>query len=192
MGHPILRAKALPVPQGEIASPGVQGLIDDMFETMREYSGIGLAAPQVHQPLRIFVAGVREAGSTAPFTDDEDMPLVVLVNPEIVPEGDETESGWEGCLSIPDIRGIVPRAARIVVRAFDRTGRPVEFAATGLPARVLQHEHDHLDGILFFDRMRSFESLSYMDEYRRHWATDEDDDDDDDDDDGDEDGDDER
>ena len=180
MGHPVLRAKALPISPTEVASPGVQRLIDDMFETMQEYAGIGLAAPQVHQPLRLFVAGLRESPVADLITDDEDMPYVALVNPEISVDGDEIESGWEGCLSIPDIRGLVSRPARIRVRALDRTGRPLEFGASGLPARVLQHELDHLDGILFFDRMRSFESLSYMDEYRRHWATDDDDDDDDD------------
>lgn len=179
MGHPVLRARALPIPPGEIASPGVQRLIDDMFETMREYSGIGLAAPQVHQSLRVFVAGLREGPITDPLGDDADMPLVALVNPEVTVDGDETESSWEGCLSIPDMRGLVPRPTRVRVRALDRTGSPVEFAASGFPARVLQHERDHLNGVLFFDRMVSLESLTYMDEYRRHWmeADDEDDDD---------------
>ncbi len=81
-------------------------------------------------------------------------------------------SGWEGCLSIPDIRGLVPRASRIRVKAYDRQGKAVEFEATGLPARVIQHETDHLDGVLFFDRMTSFESLTFIDEYRRYWMED--------------------
>lgn len=179
MGHPVLRARALPVPPDRIVSAGVQRLIDDMFETMHEYAGIGLAAPQVHQPLRLFVAGVREAALGDAIGDDEDMPLVALVNPEVAIDGDERVSGWEGCLSIPDIRGLVPRAPRIRVRAFDRTGRPVELSASGLPARVIQHETDHLDGVLFLDRMASFETLTYMDEYRRHWARDDDEDEDD-------------
>ncbi|HUL72180.1 MAG TPA: peptide deformylase [Vicinamibacterales bacterium] len=172
MGHPVLRAKARPVPPGEIASPGVQQLIDDLFETMREYSGIGLAAPQVHISARIFVAGVREAVVPAVMGDDE-MPLVALINPELTLRGPVSDEGWEGCLSIPDIRGLVPRAPEVHVRAYDRTGRRVEFAATGLPARVIQHEYDHLEGILFFDRMASFDSLAFMDEYRRYWAKDE-------------------
>jgi peptide deformylase len=176
MGHPVLRTKATPVPPAEIASPGVQQLIDDLFETMREYGGIGLAAPQVHQSVRVFVAGLREAAVPPVMSDDEEMPFIVLVNPEITLRGPSTERGWEGCLSIPDIRGLVPRSSEVHVRAFDRRGRRVEFAATGLPARVIQHEFDHLDGILFFDRMDSYESLTFMDEYRRYWAKDEEDD----------------
>jgi len=172
MGHPVLRAKARPVPPGEIASPGVQQLIDDLFETMHEYSGIGLAAPQVHVSVRIFVAGVREAAVPAVMDDDE-MPLIALINPELTLRGPASDEGWEGCLSIPDIRGLVPRAPEVHVRAYDRTGRRIEFAAQGLPARVIQHEHDHLDGVLFFDRMASFDSLTFMDEYRRYWAKDE-------------------
>ncbi len=172
LGHPVLRAKALPVPPGEIRSPQIQQLIDDMFETMHEYGGIGLAAPQVHQGLRIFVAGVREAERVTPMDDDAGMPFVALVNPEIVPVGKSIDSGWEGCLSIPDIRGQVPRAASVRVRAYDRAGQRVDIDATGLPARVLQHEYDHLDGVLFFDRMTSFETLTFMDEFRRYWAAD--------------------
>jgi peptide deformylase len=173
MGHPVLRTKARPIPQHEIGSPQVQQLIDDMFETMEEYAGIGLAAPQVHQDLRIFVAGVRDIEVTSPMTDEHDMPFIALINPEITPSTDKVVEGWEGCLSIPDIRGLVPRAHDVRVRAYDRQGRRVEFAASGLPARVVQHENDHLDGVLFFDRMKSFESLTYMEEYRRYWAKDE-------------------
>ena len=167
MGHPVLRAKALPVPKDEIPSATVQRLIDDMFETMREYSGIGLAAPQVHAGVRIFVAGLRNAAVGPHVPDDEDMPYMALINPEISAVGTAATEGWEGCLSIPDIRGLVPRASEIRVQAFDRTGAKVSFVATGLPARVIQHETDHLDGVLFFDRMKSFESLSFMEEYRR-------------------------
>ncbi len=172
LGHPVLRAKALPVPPGEIRSPRIQQLVDDMFETMHEYGGIGLAAPQVHEGLRLFVAGVREADRVTPMSDDEGMPFVALINPEISVVGKSIESGWEGCLSIPDIRGRVPRAAAVRVRAFDRTGQRVEIDASGLPARVIQHEYDHLDGVLFFDRMPSFESLTFMDEFRRFWSKD--------------------
>ena len=170
LGHPVLRAKALPIPPGEIPTPRIQRLIDDMFETMREYAGIGLAGPQVHEGLRVFVAGVRATPLTGAMSDDDEMPLVVLINPEVTPVGDTTEAGWEGCLSIPDIRGLVPRPVEIRVQAYDRSGQRVSFAATGLPARVIQHETDHLDGVLFFDRMRSFESLTFLDEYRRYWA----------------------
>src|SRR5215471_2341810 len=119
MGHPVLRAKAVPVTPGEIKSPRIQRLIDDMFETMREYSGIGLAGPQVHESLRLFVAGVRASGSIQTMSDDADMPLIVLINPEITPVGEVRKAGWEGCLSIPDIRGLVPRPAEIQVQAYD-------------------------------------------------------------------------
>lgn len=176
MGHPVLRAKARPVPPQAIASPAVQQLIDDMFETMAEYTGIGLAAPQVHESVRIFVAGVREIPAPTLLDDDEDMPFIALINPEITLLSPATEEGWEGCLSIPDIRGRVPRASQIRVGAYDRTGRKVELMASGLPARVIQHENDHLDGILFFDRMATYESLTFMDEYRRYWVKDEEDD----------------
>jgi peptide deformylase len=172
LGHPVLRAKALPVTPGEIKSPRIQRLIDDMFETMSEYSGIGLAAPQVHESLRVFVAGVRKGDVVTPMDDEAEMPLVTIINPEIVPASDVIESGWEGCLSIPDIRGKVPRPASVRLRAYDRTARRIELVAHGLPARVLQHETDHLDGVLFFDRMTTFETLAFMDEFRRYWAKD--------------------
>jgi peptide deformylase len=173
LGHPVLRAKALPVPAGEISSPRIQRLVDDMFETMHEYAGIGLAGPQVHEGLRIFVAGLRNAPVPEVLDGDEDMPYIALINPEISLVGPASHEGWEGCLSIPDIRGMVPRAAGVRVRAFGRDGRRIEFEARGLPGRVVQHEYDHLDGILFFDRMKSFETLTFMDEYHRHWEKDE-------------------
>ena len=129
---------------------------------MHDSRGIGLAGPQVHQSIRLFVAGV----------DDPDggMPPVVVINPEVTPVGSKVEEDWEGCLSIPDIRGRVPRADRIRLRALDRRGRPISLAADGYPARVIQHETDHLDGVLFFDRMTSFESITFLEEYGRYWA----------------------
>jgi len=172
MGHPVLRERARPIHPSEIKTPTVQQLIDDMFETMKEYQGVGLAAPQVHEKLRVFVAGLpsgpRDPGAEE---DDEDrVSLVAMINPEIEPIGRETVSDWEGCLSIPDIRGRVPRARHIVVRAFDRTGKKFEMEAAGFTARVIQHETDHLDGVLFFDRMKSFESLTFLDEFGRYWS----------------------
>jgi len=164
MGHPVLRHKARPVERAEIKGAAVQRLIDDMLETMLEYHGVGLAAPQIHDGRRIFVAQLDaggEDGAAAP---------IVLVNPEITPVGDELVEDWEGCLSIPDLRGRVPRAREIKVRAYDRHGDRVEIRAEDYPARVIQHETDHLDGILFVDRMRGFESLAFLDEYARYWA----------------------
>ena len=162
MGHPVLRKRAQPLDPREIATPRIQQLIDDMFETMNDSRGIGLAGPQVHESIRLFVAGV----------DDPDggMPPVVVINPEVTPIGSAVEEDWEGCLSIPDIRGRVPRAAKIRLQALDRRGRPLALTADGYPARVLQHETDHLDGVLFFDRMTSFESVTFLEEYGRYWA----------------------
>jgi peptide deformylase len=171
MGHPVLRKKAQPVAPGDIKSARIQRLIDDMFETMSEYSGIGLAAPQVHQSVRIFVAGLRDADETpAELTGDSEMPYIALVNPEFTVAGEAIDEGWEGCLSIPDIRGLVPRAAEIEVNAYDRGGRRVQLKARGMPARVIQHETDHLDGVLFFDRMRTLQTLAFMEEYQRYWS----------------------
>ena len=170
LGHPVLRTVAQPIDPAMITTPAVQRLIDDMFDTMREYSGVGLAAPQVHEGVRVFVAGIRPRPIGAEITDDEEMPLMALVNPEITLVGAANELGWEGCLSIPDIRGRVPRAAAVKVKAFDRAGKAIAFTANGFPARVIQHEFDHLDGILFFDRMKTFESLAFLEEYDRFWV----------------------
>lgn len=165
MGHPVLRARASELKPSEIQDPAVQRLIDDMFETMREYEGIGLAAPQVHRSIRLFVAGV----------DDPDVGMspVVMINPEVTPISQTTDEDWEGCLSIPDIRGRVVRPDEVRIHALDRQGQRVSITASGFPARVLQHETDHLDGVLFVDRMRSFESLTFLNEYSRYWVQDE-------------------
>ncbi|MDR1990294.1 MAG: peptide deformylase [Acidobacteriaceae bacterium] len=169
MGHPVLRAKAKPIPPGDITSPLVQKLIDDMIDTMVEYHGVGLAAPQVHEGVRLFVAALNDG-------DDEERTPLALVNPEISLVGSDRVEDWEGCLSIPDIRGKVPRAKEVRVRAYDRDGARIELRATNFSARIIQHEADHLDGILFFDRMKSFGTLTFIEEYSRYWAKDEDED----------------
>jgi peptide deformylase len=166
MGHPVLRAKARALDKGEIKGVPIQRLIDDMIETMVEYHGVGLAAPQVHESVRIFVAALDTAD------EGEEPEPVVVINPEIAIIGSDVIEDWEGCLSIPDIRGRVPRAREIRVKAMDRKGERIELRAHDFPARVIQHETDHLDGVLFFDRMRSFETLSFLDEYSRYWAKD--------------------
>lgn len=166
MGHPVLRQRARPVEKTETRDPRFQKFVDDMIATMHEYNGVGLAAPQVHEGLRVFVA-MLDSG--------DDAEASVIVNPVITPVDDRVVEGWEGCLSIPDIRGRVPRNHKIVVKALDRHGRPVEIEADDFPARVIQHETDHLDGVLFFDRMTSLGSLSYLDEYSRYHARDSDD-----------------
>jgi peptide deformylase len=173
MGHPVLRTRTKPLDPSVIKSAALQQLIDDMFQTMREYQGVGLAAPQVHENLRLFVAGFAPAQDEDDDEEEEDeaegVPLMCLINPEITPVGNSVQEDWEGCLSIPDIRGKVPRAAEIQVRAYDRRGRRIELTTRGFTARVIQHETDHLDGILFFDRMKSFETLTFLDEYGRYW-----------------------
>ena len=166
MGHPVLRQKARPLERPEIKHPAVQKLIDDMIETMSEYRGVGLAAPQVHESVRLFVAALdaaddREAGTP-----------IAIINPELTPVGAEMIEDWEGCLSIPDIRGRVPRFRDLKVRGYDRHGDRIELQAHEFPARVIQHETDHLDGVLFFDRMRTFESLTFLEEYSRYWVKD--------------------
>jgi peptide deformylase len=133
-----------------------------MLDTMNEYQGIGLAAPQVHESVRLFVAG---------STDEEHgFPLTILANPEITIVGPDVVEDWEGCLSIPDVRGRVSRARQIQVSALDRHGRKVELKVSGFTARVMQHETDHLDGVLFLDRMKSFESLTFLEEFGRYWS----------------------
>jgi peptide deformylase len=174
MGHPVLRTKTKPISPSEITSAPVQDLIDSMIATMQEYHGVGLAAPQVHEGVRLFVAqvvpeqdededGEKDGGKKTP-----EPAVLALVNPEIAPIGRHTEEDWEGCLSIPDLRGMVPRYDHVRVKAYDRTGRRIEFEANGYMARVIQHEFDHLDGVLFLDRMKSFQTLSFLDEYARY------------------------
>ncbi len=167
MGHPVLRAKARALARAEIQSAPVQRLIDDLIHTMREYRGVGLAATQVHEPLRLFVAlldGTQEDESAGEPT--------AVINPEIALVGDDIAEDWEGCLSVPNMRGRVPRAREIRLRAYDRHGERVEIHAHDFPARVIQHETDHLDGVLFLDRMKSFETLTFLDEYSRYWVKD--------------------
>jgi peptide deformylase len=166
MGHPVLRTRARPLDRAEIRTAAVQKLIDDMIETMEEYHGVGLAAPQVHEGVRIFIAGLEEDGTSETETTIVPVPFI---NPEVMTVGSEQVTDWEGCLSIPDIRGQVPRHRRVTVRALDRDGKRIEVDLEDFAARVVQHEHDHLDGVLFFDRMKSFESLTFMDEFSKYW-----------------------
>ena len=165
MGHPVLRQRAKALDRSTLRQPLTQKLIDDMVETMHEYHGVGLAAPQVHEGIRLFVALLDEE----PGPDSD---AIALINPEITPQGNTVQEGWEGCLSIPDIRGMVPRFTEILVKALDRDGKSIELTLKNFPARVVQHETDHLDGVLFFDRMRSMESLTYLEEYSRYHSKD--------------------
>jgi peptide deformylase len=163
MGHPVLRERARAADPTEVRTAVFQKLIDDMIETMIEYEGIGLAAPQVHESVRLFVAGVEGSG--------ENLKILPFINPIVTPTNDEIVEDWEGCLSIPDIRGKVPRPREVVIKALDRRGKPFELALKNYPARVVQHETDHLDGVLFFDRMKAFETLTFMEEFERYWTS---------------------
>src|SRR5258708_6034683 len=131
MGHPVLRAKARRLEKTDLKSAAVQQLIDDMVDTMVEYHGVGLAAPQVHEGLRLFVAAIDPAVDDDETEDDADPEPLAIINPEITMLGDEVEDDWEGCLSIPDIRGRVPRAREITLRALDRDGNRIELPAQG-------------------------------------------------------------
>jgi peptide deformylase len=169
LGHPLLRRRAEEVPPAEIASAEIQRLIDDMIETMRDANGAGLAAPQVHESLRVSVI---EVSHNPRYPDFPGIPLVTLVNPVVEPlvrvppaEG-EAITMYEGCLSVKGIRGRVRRPRKVRVRAFDRAGRPLDFVWEGVPAAVVQHETDHLDGVLFVDRADP-RTLTFGDEYER-------------------------
>lgn len=163
MGHPVLRRPADPV--ADPTAPEIRRLIADMAETLADSGGVGLAAPQVHVSLRLMLFRVpAERASGA----DGDAPagLQVLINPEIKPLGDAIETGWEGCLSIPGLRGAVPRPARIRYRGVDHEGAPVAREAAGFHARVVQHEADHLAGVLYLDRMPDLTKLAFETELK--------------------------
>jgi len=167
LGHPVLRRVAEPIAPNEIRTAAVQRLIDDLVETMEDEDGVGLAAPQVHVSRRLVVFGFR---TNPRYPDEDGIPLTVLVNPTITPIGTEQEDGWEGCLSVPDLRGQVPRWKKIRVDALGRDGKPVRFEAEDFHARVVQHECDHLDGHVYLDRMRSMQTLTFLPEFHRYWA----------------------
>lgn len=165
MGHPVLLQKCAAV--SDPGAPEIRRLVADMMETMEDAPGVGLAAPQVYQPLRLFVFRVPGARQDS---EDEPMPNTVLINPTVEPIGEERALGWEGCLSIPGLRAAVPRAARIRYRGIDCDGNVIEREATGFHARVVQHEYDHLDGILYTMRMSDFRYFGFTDELDRAGA----------------------
>jgi peptide deformylase len=166
LGHPVLRQRAQPIAPEAIRSAAVQRLIDDMIETMREYDGAGLAANQVHTLLQVAVI---EVLANPRYPDAPHIPLTVLINPVVTPIGGEVEEGWEGCLSVPDMRGMVPRHTAVRLECFDREGQPVSLVAKDFFARVVQHETDHLNGIVYLDRMRDLATLTHIAEWQKHW-----------------------
>jgi len=164
IGHPVVRTAARELTQAEIASADIQRLIDDMVETMHEYDGVGLAAPQIHVGLRLAVIEVPASDERS----EDAVPLSVLVNPRVTVLGDERPVGFEGCLSIPGLRGQVPRHARLRLEAQDRHGKPYVLEAQDFFARVIQHECDHLDGSVYIDRMDGLRSLAFLAEFEKH------------------------
>lgn len=160
LGDPVLREPAAPVELAELASAEIQQLIDDLFETMREAGGVGLAAPQVRIGKQLFVYGVEGDG-------EDVVPPRVVVNPLLTPETREPIHDWEGCLSIPGLRGLVPRHPAVRVQGLDRHGERLDYVAAGFEARIVQHEHDHLNGVVFLDRMGDLRSLCFDEEWHR-------------------------
>ncbi len=165
LGHPVLRRRAAPVERAEIGTPAFQQLVADMIETMRQENGAGLAAPQVFVSKRLVVV---EMGRNPRYPEALPIPLTVLINPELTPLGPEMEEGWEGCLSVDNLRGRVARYARLDVRSWDRQGLERNFTANGFFARALQHECDHLDGTLFVDRVQDTRTLAHLEEWERY------------------------
>jgi peptide deformylase len=166
LGHPVLRKVTENLSPSELQSPAMQKFIDDMIETMKEYDGVGLAADQVHESKQV---AVLEVADNPRYPQKPKVPLTVLVNPKITPLSEEMEEDWEGCLSIPDLRGRVPRYKAIRVQALDRDGGELDFIADGFHARVIQHEFDHLNGKVYLDRMRDFSTLTFLQEFARYW-----------------------
>jgi peptide deformylase len=165
MGHPVLRQKCQPIDPEKITGPEVQRLIRDMYETMAEYNGVGLAAPQVHQPVRLVIAGGE--------VDDEGRHNIrVLINPEITVLDENDRLGmYEGCLSVPGMRGWVERPASIKVAAWNEKGEKLDFTLEGFPAVVMQHECDHLDGVLYVDRIEDTTRFAFEEEAERYLDT---------------------
>lgn len=169
LGHPVLRQVAQLVPVQSILRPEFQQFIDDMIETMHEYEGVGLAAPQVHVSQQV---AVLEVSKHPRYPDAPSVPLTVLINPRVTMLSEEKVDGWEGCLSIPDLRGVAPRYRELRVEALDRQGQPLDFVARDFHARVIQHEYDHLQGKVYMDRMSSLETLAHLLEWQRYWLKD--------------------
>jgi peptide deformylase len=165
MGHPLLRAVARPVT--DPTAPWVRRLVDDMVETMEDVGGTGIAAPQVHQPHRIVVFRVPEE-RLSDMPGDVAQDLTVLINPVIETIGGERAFGWEGCLSVPGLRGVVPRHLRVRYHGMGLEGDAIEREVEGFHARVVQHECDHLDGILYPQRMTDHRLLVFAEELQRH------------------------
>jgi peptide deformylase len=164
MGHPVLASPAAPV--ADPRAPEIRRLIADMAETMLDLNAAGIAAPQVHVPLKIVMFRVSAVRAEREGADE--LPLTVLINPALTPLGDEMAEDWEGCLSVPGLRGLVPRHVRLHYRALDPEGGAIDRTVEGFHARVVQHECDHLDGKLYPQRMTDLSKLVFESEWRWH------------------------
>ncbi len=164
LGHPVLRGGAAPVAPDWWNLAESRKLIQDMIETMREYQGVGIAAPQVHAPIRVALV---EIAPNPRYPQASPIPLTVLINPKVLSRSDQIDEDWEGCLSIPEWRGRVPRFARMEIEAQDEQGQVRRILADGFFCRAIQHEIDHLDGKVFVDRMPDMSTFSHLEEYFR-------------------------
>ena len=167
LGSPTLRETARPIDEAQMSSERVRRLVDDLVGTMREYAGVGLAAPQIRERERIFAM---EVVANARYPGRPEFPLLVVANPVVRPVTDDMEEEWEGCLSIPGFRGLVARPRAIRLQGLDQDGEPLDLELEGFPAVVAQHETDHLNGVVFLDRMRDMSSLMSEEEYQRQIA----------------------
>ena len=165
IGHPVLRQVSRPVGRDELASPAMQVFIDDLIDTMRDADGAGLAAPQIYEPIQVCAIEVRD-NPRYPYKPR--IPLTVLVNPVLTPVGDETFANYEGCLSVPNLRGQVRRFVHLRVQAWDREGNPVDEVVHGLKAGTYQHEVDHLLGTIFVDRVTDPTTCATWTGFDRH------------------------
>lgn len=165
LGHPVLRQVAQPIPVAEIKSDAVQRLVRDLGETMVEYDGVGLAAPQIFEPWRVFIMYV----PPDPESGFPGIPLTAWINPRLTVVDGSTSQGWEGCLSIPDLRGTVERPLAVELAGYGPDGVERVVRYEGFPAVVAQHEFDHLDGVVFLDRMKDMSTLTFVREYERYW-----------------------
>jgi peptide deformylase len=165
IGNPVLRTSSRSVTRDELQSSSMQSFIDDLIATMRDADGAGLAAPQIYEPVQICAL---EVGDNPRYPYKPKIPLTVLVNPVLTPLSDEKFDNFEGCLSVPNLRGVVPRFLQLRVQAWDRNGNPLDFEARGVTAGTYQHEVDHLHGTLFVDRVRDSKTLCTWQEFERH------------------------
>lgn len=168
LGHPVLRQVGRELTLSEIRSPEIQRLVQDMVETMEEYGGIGLAAPQVHESLQLAIIGYEDENPRYP--EHGKQPLTVVINPKITVLDDTEQAFWEGCLSIPELRGLVHRPRKIRVDFVDLQGQSRSITAEDFLATVFQHELDHLQGKLFVDRMKDTTKFAFLDEYQKYWV----------------------